>query len=128
VWDYNLLYFVVNNFQTNEVKLEALDLLDRLMDVYQATIHEMFVSNFIIVDFLKQTLNDRLTQGKAYRVLENMVYNFRPSLFWLLLSKLDFFTHAGQQLIDGTHQAKSNMMRLLYAIVILKAELNQWEA
>lgn len=57
-----------------------------------------------------------------------MADNFRPSLFWLLLSKLDFFAHAEYQLLNGSHQAKSNIMRLLVDIVGLKEQLSYSEA
>jgi len=49
---------IVSNHQTHDVNKEALDLLERLIDVSEGTIHEIFVTDRFLLDFVRQSLND----------------------------------------------------------------------
>lgn len=58
MWDYELMNLIVSKHQTHEVNKEALDLLERLIDVSEGTIHVIFVTNRFLLDFVRQSLND----------------------------------------------------------------------
>ena len=98
VWDHDLINLVFSKQMTHEVKAEVLDLLHRLTSVHQDRIHEDCYSNLLIVDFLRECLNDDVLSSRACQMLRWTVNHIDPTLWWMLLSKLDFFERVGWQL------------------------------